>query len=478
MSDQDFLDRMGASSSDNNADATNTGAPQPGTGTPQRSPGTGAHRQVGAPPLASTPQHRPPTGPPPQHPAPPVQYDDLTQQITPAHVRAAQTTYAPQSAATPQYQGRESVGPTYGWQADRGVVHQTTPESSAPQPNSFGWAEGGSGFVSAAGNGELLGEQVRATDFVETKKIPSDQGWRKWLYRLTFGTVNTGESPDEQRVRAMRAQVAAPMAGTFSVAVLGGKGGVGKTSMTIMLGSLIALLREHEHTIAIDADPSHGANLAGRIDRSAASSYHEIVAAQNIKRYSDMRARVGHNTAGLDVLASPTHRGATGSAGAVDPQLYLQARGCLEEHYNVLLTDCGVNIEDPIAATALAHANAVVMVTSAIPESVEGAGKEIDWLYNHPDYRSLMSRMVLIINHDRLPVNSKHRKQIRAFVDAVTERYSRWVPRERIFIMPHDPHLATSAIVDINELAPATSRQILEVAACLAGGYTATGAAQ
>ena len=78
------------------------------------------------------------------------------------------------------------------------------------------------------------------------------------------------------------------------------------------IGSTFAALRPREQVIAVDADPGQGANLAVRIDRNAASSsYSDIVAANDLVRYSDMRARVGHNTIGLDVLASPAHRAAT-----------------------------------------------------------------------------------------------------------------------------------------------------------------------
>lgn len=477
MSERDFFDRMGASISDDTTNTPNHTEPQ--SVEPDRGdPDSGSHRHSDGSSAAgewaadSRSAQRPPTdaNSSASTPIAPVFYDDRTQEITPEHIRAATTMYAPQRNEAPQYQGRPSAAPTHNWCPAPAAAHR--PESPAPHQGSFTRQDRSPGFVSAAGSGELLGEQVRATDFVVPKKIRSNRGWRKWVYYLTFGTVNTGESPDEQLVRAMRNQIGAPMSGTFSVAVIGGKGGVGKTSLTTMVGSQFAVLRPHEHTIALDADPSHGANLAGRIDRSAASSYREVVAAQDIVRYSDMRARVGHNAAGLDVLASPTHRGATASGGAVGPELYVEARRRLEGHYNVLVTDCGVNIEDPVMDKVLETSDAVVMVTSAIPESAEGAGKEIDWLCNHPHYRSLMNRMVLVINHDRLPVNRKHRKQIESFVTAVAERYSRWVQPDRIFVMPHDPHLATSAVVDITELSAATQRRVLEVTACLAGGFT------
>ena len=105
--------------------------------------------------------------------------------------------------------------------------------------------------------------------------------------------INPGESPDEQFVRWNRDQISSPLAGTFSVVVLGGKGGVGKTSSTVVIGSTFAALRPREQVIALDADPGQGANLAVRIDRSASSSYGDIVAAKDLVRYSDVRARWG-----------------------------------------------------------------------------------------------------------------------------------------------------------------------------------------
>jgi MinD-like ATPase involved in chromosome partitioning or flagellar assembly len=345
---------------------------------------------------------------------------------------------------------------------DQPVGQQQFPHHSAPRT--------GGGFVSAAGSGELLGEQVRATDLVPIKKIPSSRGWRKWLYKLTFGAINTGESPDEQRVRAMKEHIAAPMGGTLRVAVIGGKGGVGKTSMAVAIGSEIAALRIHEHVIAIDADPGQGANLAERIDRSAPSSYAEIIAATNAVRYSDIRARVGHNTSGLDVLASPSHRGAAGQSGDVTPEAYLAAQQRLENFYNVVVTDCGVDISHPVMDSVLGTANAVVIVTSAASEGAHGAAKQIDWLDHHPRYRPLIDRIVLVINHIRPASSGWDRKNTARLVEVIQERYGRWIPPERIFVLPYDDHIATSAVLELDELKPVTRRRVLEMTAAI--GFT------
>lgn len=415
---------------------------------------------------------RSPAPPAPPQPAPPPVYDGRTEEIriTP-EIRAAAKAYESRrdknrvrfdSAAR-----RPDSSEGQHWRAPA-----RPPQHDTPGGYPGGQPQGTGGFVPSAGSGELLGEQLRATDLVAAKKIPSSRGWRKWLYRCTFGAINTGESADEQAVRWMRDQVAAPMAGTFSVVVLGGKGGVGKTTATVAIGSTFAALRPREQVIAIDADPGQGANLAARIDRAAASSYTDIVAANDLVRYSDMRARVGHNKIGLDVLASPAHRAAT-AQGIVDAQLYQRTRARLEQFYNILLTDCGVDIAHPVMEGVFAQANAVVLVTSAIPDGAEGAAKQMDWLSNHPSHRHVLSRMVLVINHIRQPSGRKDRKETDKLVSTLVERFGRWVPEDRIFEVPFDRHIAAAGVIDLDELRADTQRRFLEVSASLATNFAA-----
>ena len=325
--------------------------------------------------------------------------------------------------------------------------------------------------VSAAPGGQLLGEQVRADDLVSAKKIPSSLGWRKWIHKLSFGSINPGESPDEQFVRWNRDQISSPLAGTFSVVVLGGKGGVGKTSSTVVIGSTFAALRPREQVIALDADPGQGANLAVRIDRSASSSYGDIVAAKDLVRYSDVRARVGHNTIGLDVLASPAHRASTASA-VITGELYVNTRQRLEQFYNILLTDCGVDIQHPVMDGVLTHADALVMVTSANPDGAEGAAKQMDWLAYHPRYRHVLNRMVLVINHIRPASHRRDRKDTDALVNTLVERFGQWVPEDHIVVVPYDRHIAQAGVIDLDELNALTRRRFLEVAGSLATGFS------
>lgn len=316
---------------------------------------------------------------------------------------------------------------------------------------------------------ELIHEQLRASDLVTSRKIPPGHGWRKLLYRLSFGSINTGESPDEQQVRKLKTQVGAPFRGSYSIAVLGGKGGVGKTTITAAIGSVFASLRK-DMVVAIDADPAQAANLAARIDPSTSSSFREILADEQLRRYADVRSHVGENAVGLDVLASNRH---ISNRHAVDANAYAATYARLERFYSLLIADCGVDLQHPIMTGVLGSANAVVMVASAVPDGAHGAAKQIDWI-GDCDYRPLMSRLILVINRIRGHTSRKDKKESDQLVAMLVERFSRRIPRERIFVIPFDPHIAAAGVVNLDQLRPQTRRRFLELSAALANGFSTT----
>ena len=323
--------------------------------------------------------------------------------------------------------------------------------------------------ASPLASGDLIHEQLRASDLVASRKIPPGHGWRKLLYRLSSGAINTGESLDEQQVRKLNTQVVAPFRGTYSIAVLGGKGGAGKTTITAAIGSVFASLRR-DKVVAIDADPAQAANLAARIDPSASSSFREILADEQLLRYADVRSHVGQNAVGLDVLASNPRMSAR---DAVDANTYAATHERLERFYSLLIADCGVDLQHPIMTGVLDRADAVVMVASAVPDGAEGAAKQIDWMVDH-GYRPLVSRLVLVINHIRGHTSRKDKKQSDQLVATLVERFSRWVARERIFVIPFDPHIAATGVVDLDQLRPHTRRRFMELSAALASGFSTT----
>lgn len=382
----------------------------------------------------------------------------------PGHAQSTRTSEPP--PVLPKQQGRHPPGGYYPPRND----HTKQQPGPAARNNAGPAAHHAQRRqASALASGDLIYEQLRASDLVTRRKIPPGHGWRKLLYRLSSGSINTGESSDEQQVRKLNTQVAAPFRGTYSIAVLGGKGGAGKTTITAAIGSVFASLRR-DMVVAIDTDPAQAANLAARIDPSASSSFREILADQQLRRYADVRSHVGENAVGLDVLASNPH---FNGRHAVDANAYAATHERLERFYSLLIVDCGVDLQHPVMTGVLGTANAVVMVASAVPDGAEGAAKQIDWMGDRR-YRSLVSRLILVINHIRGHTNRKDKKQSEQLVATLVERFSRWFPPERIFEIPFDPHIAAAGVVDLDQLRPHTRRRFLELTAAVASGFSTT----
>lgn len=83
-------------------------------------------------------------------------------------------------------------------------------------------------------------------------KVVSQRGWRHWVHALT--RINLGLSPDEKYELDLHARVRRNPRGSYQIAVVGLKGGAGKTTLTAALGSTLAQVRA-DRILALDADP-------------------------------------------------------------------------------------------------------------------------------------------------------------------------------------------------------------------------------
>ena len=77
-----------------------------------------------------------------------------------------------------------------------------------------------------------------------------NHGWRRIVYKATFGLVNPGPSAGEKQDTAYEATIGATLRGNYKVGVLG-KGGVGKTTVAASVGSIFAELRRQDRVVAI-----------------------------------------------------------------------------------------------------------------------------------------------------------------------------------------------------------------------------------
>ncbi len=315
--------------------------------------------------------------------------------------------------------------------------------SSAPQPN----------LVAPEAATEELTREVL---FAPVRCAPGS-GWRRWVWVLTFGLVNLGESPADVRRRELVARVCQPVRGTRKVAFVGLKGGVGKTTSTLGAGSTFAALRG-DHVVAVDANPDKG-TLGDRVASETSATVRNLLNdAARISRYADVRAYTSQAPSRLEVLASEKdpHK-----AEAYSETDYHHTVGVLEHFYNLILTDCGTGLSHSAMHGVLESADQLVLVSSPALDGAQSAAATLDWL-EAQGYGQLVARTVVVICATRPG----------AKIINLDELVSHFRARA-VAVIPFDEHLAEGAEVDLERLRPATREAFAQLAALIADDFPA-----
>ncbi|WP_460867815.1 MinD/ParA family ATP-binding protein [Rhodococcus aerolatus] len=429
--------------------------------------------QYGPPPQSQSPAP-PPSRPGPPAGGPPPRGEQSGPRPSPSS--------RPEQGARPDQGSRPDQGPRpdQGSRPDQGPSgpHPYAPQGPPPQntgapyggPPQQGWPGGqgqpqhGPGGPAAAYDpqGRPLHEGSGSRDLTSAVllrqgKKPPRSGWRKAVYLASGRTINPGESEQDVRQDALINQVNQPLHGCYRIAMLSLKGGVGKTTTTVALGSTFASLRG-DRVVAVDANPDRG-TLSQKIPlETTATVRHLLRDAHRITRYSDVRAYTSQSPSRLEVLASESDPAVSEAFSEDD---YRRTVDLLEHFYNIVLTDCGTGLMHSAMRGVLDKADALVLVSSGSIDGARSASATIDWLEAH-GYRELVGRSVAVINSVR-PASGK------VDLQKVAEHFGARCRAVRT--VPFDAHLEEGAEVELESLAPATRTALLELAATVADDF-------
>jgi len=223
---------------------------------------------------------------------------------------------------------------------------------------------------------------------------PPGAGWRRLVYTASSGAINPGPNAEERRRAALLERVTAPIHGSRRVVVMSRKGGVGKTTITLAIGSTYATLRG-DRVVAVDANPDAG-NLAHRVSRPCPRTITNVLADMDlISSYSDLRSYTAQATESrLEVLASDDD---PRIGLALDRQAYHRVIELLDHYYNLILLDTGTGILDSANQGLLAEADQLVLVLRPALDGARAAALTLDWLGEH-GHGELVARAVVVIN--------------------------------------------------------------------------------
>jgi MinD-like ATPase involved in chromosome partitioning or flagellar assembly len=343
---------------------------------------------------------------------------------------------------------------------------QQAPPRVAPtsSPRQGGqWSSGSAGGDKpgdAPPTGSNYVESIPTRELVPTRKVPPGRGWRRAIYKGTFGLVNPRQSPDELRQAELKTKIRTTLRGYYKIGVLG-KGWVGKTTVAASVGSIFAQLRPEDRVVAIDADTSFG-KLGSRIDPETPGSYWDLAADEHLVTFADLRTQVGNNADGLFVLPGGS---ATARRRVLDPAIYRQAISRLDHHFTISIVDCGATIDSPVTLEVLRDVDALIVVSSPWVDGASAAAQTMEWLAAR-GMLDLLHRTVVVLNDS----DGHADKRIRTMLAQQFASHGQVVIEVR-----YDPHLRPGGVIDvIHEMNPKTRRSFLEIAAAIAEHFSST----
>jgi MinD-like ATPase involved in chromosome partitioning or flagellar assembly len=343
----------------------------------------------------------------------------------------------------PQHSGPQPVVPPMGPPR----VSQQGPPLFAPQAAQYGSPPPPPGPKSAS---ELSSESI-----LRARSDEPVGGWRRAVLRMSGGMLNPGPSPEELREREVLHRIRRPLLQSHRIAVTSIKGGVGKTTVSTLLGLVMAENRG-DRVIALDANPDAG-TLADRLTGESNITVRELLRDLDrintwteVSRYTSLAGR-------LQVLASEQDPAA---GDAFSREEYEHICALLDRFFNVIITDSGTGLVHSAMEGTLKLADSLIIVGAPTVDGAGRASKTLDWLLAH-GHGALATDAVAVLSCDR----TSHEVDLGRIRDHFAARC------RAVVEIPHDPHLATGGRVQLSRLRPQTRTAAYELAALMADQF-------
>nr|WP_228479558.1 MinD/ParA family protein [Microbacterium atlanticum] len=287
---------------------------------------------------------------------------------------------------------------------------------------------------------------------------PEPEGaWQHFVYSISGRRINLGDSKRARARKELDRRIAAPLpGGARFVPVLSRKGGVGKTTVTTLLGMALADARD-DRVIAVDANPDRG-TLAERITRESGKTVRDLVRVRGeVVGFNDLSNMVARDETRLDVVASDADPRVSEAFSDAD---YRDVASLAAHYYSVVLTDTGTGIVHSVMEATLDLADQLVIVAGLSVDEARLASETLTWLETNGHSEKVRNAVVVL--------NSARPGHPLVQLDEL-ETHFRTRVREVVRI-PYDAHIAAGSAIVFRELQPATRLAARRLAATVVEG--------
>lgn len=297
----------------------------------------------------------------------------------------------------------------------------------------------------------------RLLDPAQIVRAEPEGRWQRLVYSVSGHRINLGDSKRARSRKELDRRITAPLTGGAKfVPVLSRKGGVGKTTVTTLLGMALADARD-DRVIAIDANPDRG-TLADRIGRTSGKTVRDLARARGeVVGFNDLSAIVARDETRLDVLASDTDPHISEAFSDHD---YEDVAAIAAHYYSIVLTDTGTGIVHSVMGATLGLSDQIVVVAGLSVDEARLASETLTWLESN-GFADAVKNAVVVLNTSR-PGTPMVRAE---------ELETHFATRVRsVLRVPYDPHLAAGSAVSFRDLDPATREAARKLAASVVEG--------
>jgi MinD-like ATPase involved in chromosome partitioning or flagellar assembly len=275
---------------------------------------------------------------------------------------------------------------------------------------------------------------------VSPRNRPAPEGFlRRLVYFASLKLINPGDSNKVRERKAIDARISTHFAGGAKfVPVLTRKGGVGKTTVTTLLGMALALVRE-DRVVAIDANPDRG-TLAERVSRGTRFTVRDVVnKAAAIDGFTEFSTMVSRDATRLDVLASDSDPMLSEAFSEGD---YNVVADMAARYYSIVLTDCGTGIVHSVMRPTLQRASGLVIVSGGSVDEARLASETLTWLEAN-GYGDLVRNAIVALN------TATQATQL-VKLDEIEQHFKTRV--RHVVRIPYDPSLAAGSVIKWDQL--------------------------
>ena len=264
------------------------------------------------------------------------------------------------------------------------------------------------------------------------------------------GVSGADAVPTAAELAVLEHSLATPVPSPRRIGVVALKGGVGKTTLSVLMASVLARARQ-DPVLLFDADTTFG-SLVLRTGAPPAATVHDVAAAGDPGRFEVLAGSLGRSRDGAWVL--PSGRDPEQSA-ALDERAYVAAMNAVYRHFAVMVTDCGAGLATPLMQRVVSGCHTVVLATSPSVDGLLATHNVLRWLYSRGS-EALARRSVVALAD--VPGE-------RAVVDVAEARRRFAGLVGDVVTVPSDRHLATGSLLQVDALDPRTRVAAVRLAA-------------